>query len=59
MTLIESNNISKPGISISLGQLLTDKATIRLTFDKSGALSNEMQFDAYNEFKCGGKSGIH
>jgi len=55
---MDLNNLSKPGISTNLLQLVRDKASIFEIFDRFGILSNAMQFLAYRLFKLGGKSGI-
>jgi hypothetical protein len=55
---MEFNNLSKPGISANLLQLVRYKASICKKFDRFGNLSNAMQYEACTTFKLGGKSGI-
>jgi hypothetical protein len=55
---MDFNNLSKPGISTNLLQLLSHRSSIFERFDRFGILSNAMQSDARSSFNFGGKSGI-
>jgi len=55
---MDLNNLSKPGISTNLLQLVRNRDSMFEIFDIFGILSNAMQFVAYSLLKLGGKSGI-